>query len=81
MSEQPVLAHADVVAMLAELADRPADQVPEWLGSLELAWLVHRVEQRCGRRLDLDDEQLAGVRTVSDAVRVLGNSMVATADG
>jgi hypothetical protein len=77
------LGRAEIEAVLAELEDRPAaagEEVPrgsdpdgsERIGSLELAWLVHRVEQLSGRRIDLDDEQFAAVRTVSDAVRILG---------
>jgi hypothetical protein len=42
---------------------------------MEVAWLVHQVEQRYGRQLDLDDDQLTRLRTVSDAVAVLGESV------
>ncbi|WP_349876790.1 acyl carrier protein [Micromonospora sp. HUAS YX12] len=81
MSGQPDLGRADLVSMLAELTARPADQVPDRLGSMELAWLVHMVEQRYDRRLDLSDDQLAGIRTVDDALAVLRGSLTAPADG
>ncbi|MFY1674529.1 acyl carrier protein [Plantactinospora sp. WMMB334] len=79
MAGQPTLTRAELVAMLAELADRPADRVPERVSSMELAWLVHGVEQRYGKRLDLTDDQLVAIRTVTDAVAVLGAAL--TADG
>jgi acyl carrier protein len=61
--------------MLAELGTRGADSELERLSSMEVAWLVHQVEQRYGVELDLDDEQLARLRTVSDAVRQLDESV------
>lgn len=79
MTTPPTLTRDELVAMLAELTDRPADQVPERVGSMELAWLVHGVEQRYGQPLDLTDEQLLAIRTVSDAVAVLGAALTADA--
>lgn len=67
-----VLARADVIDILAALDGRPADQVVETVESMELAWLVHGVEQRYGRHVDLTIDQLSGIRTVADAVEVLG---------
>jgi acyl carrier protein len=61
--------------MLAELGTRGADSALERLSSMEVAWLVHRVEQRYEVELDLDDEQLAQLRTISDAVRQLNESV------
>ncbi|MBF5029057.1 MULTISPECIES: acyl carrier protein [unclassified Micromonospora] len=81
MSGQPDLGRADLVSMLAELTAKPADQVPDRLGSMELAWLVHMVEQRYDRRLDLGDDELAGIRTVDDALAVFRGSLTAPADG
>ncbi|MDM4719004.1 acyl carrier protein [Micromonospora sp. WMMA1363] len=81
MADQPDLGRADLVTMLAELTDRPATDVPERLGSMELAWLVHLVEQRYDRRLDLTDDQLAGIRTVDDALAVFRTSLTVAADG
>jgi hypothetical protein len=60
----------DVVAMLATYGDRRPDQVPEAIDSLELAWLIHQVEQRYGE-LDVDDEMIARMSTVTGAVDVL----------
>ncbi|WFE35939.1 acyl carrier protein [Micromonospora sp. WMMD975] len=81
MSGQPDLGRADLVTMLAELTAKPVDAVPDRLGSMELAWLVHLVEQRYDRRLDLADDQLAGIRTVDDALTVFRTSLTAPADG
>jgi acyl carrier protein len=66
--------------MLADLGTRGPDSTLERLTSMEVAWLVHRVEQRYGLELDLDDEQLARLRTISDAVQVLGESVRAGRD-
>lgn len=65
------LDRADVVAMLASLGDRAPASVPESIGSLELAWLVHQLEQRCGVALALSDSELARMDTVSAAVEVI----------
>ena len=43
-----VLERSEVVAMLATYGDRRPEQVPEAIDSLELAWLIHQVEQRYG---------------------------------
>lgn len=56
--------------MLATYGDRRPDQVPEAIDSLELTWLVHQVEQRYGE-LDIDDDSLARMSTVTGAVEVL----------
>lgn len=61
---------SDVVAMLASYGDRQPEQVPEAIDSLELAWLLHQVEQRYGV-LDVDDDMIARMSTVSGAVGVL----------
>ncbi|NES27312.1 acyl carrier protein [Micromonospora terminaliae] len=81
MTGQPDLGRADLVSMLAELTAKPVDQVPDRIGSMELAWLVHLVEQRYGRRLELTDDQLAGIRTVDDALAVFQSSLTVPADG
>ncbi len=79
MAGHPDLGRGDLVAMLAQLTHRSTDQ-PDRIGSMELAWLVHMVEQRYGRRLDLTDDQLAGIRTVDDAL-VIFQTALAAADG
>ena len=75
MPDHPALERADVLAMLAQLGTRGGDSVLERLSSMEVAWLVHQVEQRYDVELDLDDEQLARLRTISDAVQLLGESV------
>ena len=61
---------SDVVAMLATYGDRQPEQVPEAIDSLELAWLIHQIEQRYGA-LDVDDDMLARMSTVTGVVGVL----------
>ncbi len=64
------LERSEVVAMLATYGDRRPEQVPEAIDSLELAWLIHQVEQRYGG-LDFDDDAIARMFTVTGAVDVL----------
>jgi hypothetical protein len=71
VSQDMTLRREDVVAMLAELGSRPVERVPEQIDSMELAWLLHQVEQRYGVRVDVDDAQLVRMSTVSGAVEVL----------
>ena len=56
--------------MLAAFGDRTPEQVPEGIDSMELAWLVHQLEQRYDHRLD--DDALARMTTVSGVLQVLG---------
>jgi acyl carrier protein len=65
-----VLQRSDVVAMLATYGDRQPEQVPEAIDSLELAWLIHQIEQRYGA-LDVDDDMLARMSTVTGVVGLL----------
>ncbi len=71
------LDRAQLVAMLAPLAQRSRDPEAERLDSLEVAWLVHQVEQRYAVRIELDDGQLARLHTLTDAARLLGESVAA----
>ena len=64
-----------VVAMLATYGNREPEAVRERIDSLELAWLVHQVEQRYGVSLDLSDEALARMSTVTGAVEILHDEM------
>jgi predicted metal-dependent RNase len=64
------LERSEVVAMLATYGDRSPEQVPEAIDSLELAWLIHQVEQRYGA-IDIDDEAIARMSTVTGAVDAL----------
>ncbi|MBV9446269.1 MAG: hypothetical protein JO345_10280 [Streptosporangiaceae bacterium] len=61
---------SDVVAMLATYGDRQPEQVPEAIDSLELAWLIHQIEQRYGM-LDVDDDMIARMSTVTGVLDVL----------
>jgi hypothetical protein len=63
----------EIVAMLATYGGRGAAAVRERIDSLDLAWLVHQVEERYDVTLDLADEQLARMSTVSGAVEVLAS--------
>ncbi len=78
MPDNPALERADVIGMLEQLGSRRADSELERLSSMEVAWLVHQVEQRYDVELDLDDDQLTQLRTISDAVRMLGESVQAS---
>ncbi len=61
--------------MLASYGDRRPEQVPEAIGSLELTWLIHQIEQRHGE-LDIGDDALARMSTVTGAVEVLGEMKI-----
>jgi hypothetical protein len=67
MSFPPRLERADLMEILSTYHD----QVGEHIDSLELAWLLHQMEQRYGVELELDDDQLARMSTVSSALEVL----------
>lgn len=77
-TEKPVLARAEVIDMLAGLTGgRDDEEHSELVDSMEIAWLAHSVEQRYGLPVDLTVEQLSGIRTVADAVDVLGKALAA----
>jgi hypothetical protein len=61
--------------MLATYGDRRPDQVPEAIDSLELAWLIHQIEQRYGT-LDVEDDMIARMSTVTGALDVLTDLLV-----
>ncbi len=64
------MTRGDVLDLLAGYrAGGPGDEV---IDSLELAWLLHQVEQKYAVRLNLTDAQLADMSTVDGAVAVLG---------
>lgn len=65
----------DVVSMLATYGERTPEQVRDRIDSLELAWLIHQVEQRYGVTLDLDDDLLMRMTSVDGAVDVLGEAL------
>ena len=58
---------AEIVDWLAGLGERSGEL--ERIDSMELAWLVHQVEQRYG--IELADEYLDRIKTIDSAVAVL----------
>ena len=75
MPEQPTVRRADLIQILATLADQPVSAVPQRVGSMEVAWLVHQIETDTGRQLGLSDADLAAIVTVDDAVRVFNERL------
>jgi len=66
--------------MLTAFGNRRPEQVPESIDSMELAWLIHQVEERYERRIDLDDAALARITTVTAAAQVLREFLFEAAD-
>ncbi len=66
--------------MLATFGDRQPDQVTEVIDSLELAWLMHQLEQRYGM-LDVDDDSVARMSTVTGVLDVLKDLRVGLPSG
>ncbi|GAA1984658.1 hypothetical protein [Catenulispora subtropica] len=62
---------AQVVEMLATYGERRPEEVPESVDSLELAWLIHQIEERYGKPFGVDDDVLARMTTVTGACEVL----------
>ena len=71
MSQSAVPDRAAVIEMLASFGQRSVDDVPEQIGSLELTWLITKVELRYDVTLELSDETLLSMTTVSSAVTTL----------
>ena len=71
MTGKAAVGRDDVVSMIASLGDRPVDEVGDRVDSMQLAWLVHQVEQRYGVEIELNDGQFARMSTVDGAVEVL----------
>jgi acyl carrier protein len=74
---KPAVVRDDVVSMIASLGDRTVDEVGDRIDSMQLAWLLHQVEQRYGVEIELDDGQYARMTTVDGAVEVLGEAIAA----
>jgi acyl carrier protein len=81
MSQPAVPDRGDVIAMLATFGDRDADAVAEGIGSLELTWLITKVEERYDVTLDLSDEAMHQMSTVSGAVAVLHDVLAGSGHG
>jgi hypothetical protein len=77
---RPALNRAAVVEMVASFGDRPVAEVGERIDSIQLAWLVHQVEQRYGVQLELDDAQFGRMSTISGAVEVLREAVMVVED-
>jgi hypothetical protein len=60
-----------VTAILAAYAHCPPSGVAEQVDSLGVAWLVYEAERRFGIMLELDDEVLDQLSTVTGAVETL----------
>jgi hypothetical protein len=71
----------EVVTILAKLGDRAPGDVTEQIGSLEVAWLISEVEQQYRVTLELSDEALAQMVTISGAVATLADLMSGVPDG
>ncbi|HXP20225.1 MAG TPA: hypothetical protein VN840_11330 [Streptosporangiaceae bacterium] len=71
MSEPTPPSREEVIALLATFGDRSPDEVAEQIGSLELTWLITKVETHYNVTLDLSDEALSQMTTVSGAVAEL----------
>lgn len=72
---------AEIVAMLAAFGDRAPEAVPERIGSLELTWLITGVEQAYGVTLDLSDDDLSRMATVTGAVAALREALTGAGHG
>jgi hypothetical protein len=70
-----------VIAMLATFGDRLPKEVGEQIGSLEMVWLLHCVEQRYGVRLDFDSDEATRISSVSDVVGFLHDVMTQAGHG
>ena len=81
MSELPVIGRDTVLTLLASYHGRSPETVGETVGSLDLAWLIHAIEERYETRLQLDDAALDRMGTVSGAVAVLGDALAAAGRG
>lgn len=79
MNPGEALDREEVVAMLAAFGGRPAEAVGDAVGSLELTWLISQVEDRYGVTLDLTDDQLTEMTTVSRTVDVLRGALAVAA--
>jgi len=77
---KPALERKDVVEMVASFGDRPVSEVGERIDSIQLAWLVHQVEQRYGVEIELDDAQFGRMSTVTGAVEVLREAVMVVED-
>jgi hypothetical protein len=66
---------ADITEMLAAFGDRTPEAVGEHIGSLELTWLITKIEQQYQISFDLSDDVLSRMTTISGAVTELRKAL------
>lgn len=67
--------------MLAVFGERAPEAVPERIGSLELTWLITGIEQQYNVVLDLSDDDLERMTTVSGAVAAFQDALTGAGRG
>lgn len=65
----------EIIGMLAFQQGRAAELVPERIGSLDVAWILHTIQERYDITLDVCDADLARMGTVTGAVEVLTKAL------
>jgi hypothetical protein len=81
MSQSGAPDRDEIIAMLAAFGDRAPEAVPERIGSLELTWLITGIEQQYNVTLDLSDDDLARMTTVSGAVAAFRDALAGAGRG
>jgi acyl carrier protein len=81
VSQPEPLGRDEVIALLATFGDRGQDEVAEEISSLELTWLITKVEQQYQVTLDLSDDALAQMTTVTGAVAALRDVLAGAEHG
>jgi len=66
---------AAILEMLGAQQGRDPELVPEKIGSLDLAWLLHTLQERYGVELPISDAELGHMCTVTGAVEVLAKAL------
>lgn len=75
MSVPVDLDRGHILEMLAAQQGRPAGLVPERIGSLDVAWLLHSIQEQFRVELDVSDADLVRMGTVTGAVEVLRKAL------
>jgi len=81
MSQPEAPDREEVIAMLASFGQRSPDEVAEEIGSLELTWLITKVEQNYHVELDLSDQTLEQMTTVTGVVTALRDVLAGAEHG
>jgi hypothetical protein len=81
MSQLQAPDREEVIGLLATLGDCAPDQVAERIGSLELTWLITRIEQLRDVTLELTDEALAEMTTITGAVAAFRDALAGACHG